>query len=312
MMVNDTSFNLLMSYAYLGKKDSEFLEYIEEQSRQGKMDIMIDSGAFTKRTMELKGSHSYDWLTMNSYCSWLNKHKDNFHKYVMLDKVADDVQSKKNYKEMIARGLNPMYVWTKYDKDIELLQEATNNNHEICVAGGQKMDDYMIQRYQQAYRYTNGKANIHSLAFFKMPEIYQLPILSSDAATWINSPGRFGTFFTYVGNGCIKAHIGFNKVLKAMKNHDKFLMEAFRRGRITPDDLRDPDNHKGSFIPFYTACIAFTQVQQYAWRLKKLRMYLSGANNFATLRALEYVNRHLKDNSLNYREWLSYYRGKKK
>ena len=91
-----------------------------------------------------------------------------------------------------------------------------------------------------------------------MPEIYQLPILSSDAATWINSPGRFGTFFTYVGNGCIKAHIGFKKVVHALKTHDKFLMEALKRGRITADDLRDPDNHKGSFIPFYTACIAFT------------------------------------------------------
>lgn len=312
MTVNDTSFNILVSYAHIGKKNSEYLEYIEEQSRLGKMDIMVDSGAFTKWQAELKGSSQCQWINMDNYCKWLDIHKDKYHKYVMLDKVGDDVQSKKNYKEMIARGYNPMYVWTKFDTDIELLQEATGRNPEICVAGGQSKNDYMKKRYQQAYKYTNGKANIHSLAYFKMPDIYQLPILSSDAATWINGPGRFGSMYAYQGNGCIQTITGHNAIMKALKNRNKYLLEQFRESGVSIDELRDSENYKGSRLPLYTACVAFTKVQQYAWRLKKLRMYLSGAITIPTLRSLEYVNKHLKDRSLNYREWLDYSFGKKR
>lgn len=89
MMVNDTSFNILVSYAHIGKKNSEYLEYIEEQSRRGKMDIMIDSGAFSKWQADLKGSRQFDWVNVSNYCKWLDVHKDNFHKYVMLDKLQD-------------------------------------------------------------------------------------------------------------------------------------------------------------------------------------------------------------------------------
>lgn len=305
MRVNDTSFNILVSYAHIGKKSSEYLEYIEEQSRQGKIDIMIDSGAYSKFGAQMKGNHSMDWITLDNYCGWLDKHKDNFHKYVMLDKIQDDAQSKKNYEEMLKRGHNPMYVLTTFDTNYDYLKYAIGKNPEICVSCGDK-SNYSMRRYQMVDKVSNGKAIIHSLAFFKFPLIYQLPILSSDAATWVNGPGRFGSMYAYKGNGCIHTINGHNQIMKEFKNRNKYLLNQFKETGVTIDDLRDRENYKGSKLPLYTGCVAFVKAQKYAWRLKKLRLYLSGAMNFKYLRALEYVNDRVDVGGMNYREWLEY------
>ena len=225
MKVNDTSFNLLISYAHVGQKNTPYFEHIREQSRLGKMDLMIDSGAFSQFYAQLKGNHNMDWITLDSYCSWLDKYQNDFHKYVMLDKIQDDVQSRKNYEEMLKRGHNPMYVFTQFDRDYDYLNYAVEHNHEICVAGGGRKTTYMVKRYQEVYKATNEKANIHSLAYFKFPTIYQLPILSSDAATWVNGPGRFGSMYAYQGNGCIQTTTGHNRIMKAFKDRNKYLLQ---------------------------------------------------------------------------------------
>lgn len=270
------------------------------------MDLMIDSGAFSKFGAQKKGNHSMDWITLDNYCSWLDKYQQYFHKYVMLDKIQDDVQSKKNYEEMLKRGHNPMYVFTIFDKDYDYLNYAVGHNHEICVAGGGTKTNYMLKRYQDVYKATSQKAKIHSLAYFKFPTIYQLPIVSSDAATWVNGPGRFGTMYAYTGNGCLQTITGHNQIMKAFKNRNKYLLEQFKETGVSIDDLRDNQNYKGNGLPLYTGCVAFVKIQKYAWRLKKLRLYLSGAINFKTLRALEYVNERVDTGCMNYREWLAY------
>lgn len=305
MRVNDTSFNILISYAHIGQKNTPYFEYIRDQSRLGKMDLMIDSGAFSKFCSQLKGNHNMDWITLDSYCSWLDKYQNDFHKYVMLDKIQDDVQSRKNYEEMLKRGHNPMYVFTTFDTDYDYLKYAIEKNPEICVSCGVK-SNYSIRRYQMVDKISNGKAIIHSLAFFKFPLIYQLPILSSDAATWVNGSGRFGSMYAYQGNGCIQTTTGHNKIMKAFKDRNKYLLQQFKETGVSIDDLRDNENYKGSRLPLYTGCVAFVKAQKYAWRLKKLRLYLSGVVNFKTLRALEYVNDRVDVGGMNYREWLEY------
>ena len=305
MMVNDTSFNILVSYAHIGKKNTPYFEYIREQSRIGKIDLMIDSGAFSKFGAQIKGNHSMDWITLDNYCSWLDKYENDFHKYVMLDKIQDDAQSKKNYEEMLKRGHNPMYVLTTFDQDYDYLKYAIENNPEICVSCGSK-SDYSIRRYQIVDKISKGKSIIHSLAFFKFPDIYRLPILSSDAATWVNGSGRFGSMYAYQGNGCIQTITGHKKIMEAFKNRNKYLIQQFKETGVFIDDLRDNQNYKGNRLPLYTGCVAFVKAQKYAWRLKKLRLYLSGAVNFKLLRALEYVNERVDTGCMNYREWLEY------
>lgn len=259
MMVNDTSFNILVSYAHIGKKNTPYFEYIREQSRLGKMDLMIDSGAFSKFGAQTKGNHNMDWITLDNYCSWLDKYEHDFHKYVMLDEIQNDAQSKKNYEEMLKLGHNPMYVLTLFDKDYDFLNYAVGKNHEICVAGGGRKTNYIYKRYLDVDKATNGKANIHSLAFFKFPDIYRLPILSSDAATWVNGSGRYGSMYAYQGNGCIQTITGHNQIMKAFKNRNKYLLQQFKETGVSIDDLRDRDNYQGSKLPLYTGCVAFVK-----------------------------------------------------
>lgn len=305
MKINDTSFNLLFSYAYVGKGNSEILEYIEDKSINGDVDIMIDSGAFTRYGYEMKGSHQGDWITLDNYCKWLDVHGNNFHKYVMMDKIGDDVQSRKNYEEMLKRGYNPMYVWTTFDKDYDYLKYAIDNNPEICVAGG-KNNDYFKQRFQQAYKISNGKADIHALAFFKFPMIYRLPIMSTDATSWLSAPHRWNSIFCYIGNGCYKRYDSIQDVLKGLKRHDKALIDSLKFANVTVQDFKNDYARGGYSLANYLSEIAILQVQDYAWRTKRLRVYLSGAQRMPILKSLDYIRTHLKEGGLNYREWKEY------
>lgn len=96
---NDTSLNILASYAYLGN-NKRFEELAFDLHRKGKINLMIDSGAFTKHNAK----SNFDFLTLNNYCNFLQKHKNECEKYVMLDVVGNESKSKANYEEMLRQG----------------------------------------------------------------------------------------------------------------------------------------------------------------------------------------------------------------
>ena len=83
MKSNDTHLNILISYAYAGKNKS-FNDLIIGESLNGTANVMLDSGAFTLFNAKQKR----DWLTLDSYCRYLDDNAHKVEKYVMLDVIG--------------------------------------------------------------------------------------------------------------------------------------------------------------------------------------------------------------------------------
>ena len=128
MKSNDTYLNLLVSFAWLGGS-GDFGKNIHQAHREGSINLMIDSGAFTQFSHGDK--KAYKHITLDNYCNYLNIYGDDCEKYVMLDKIGNEGETKSNYETMLERGLNPMYVMTMFDKDWDYLNEAINRNQHL-------------------------------------------------------------------------------------------------------------------------------------------------------------------------------------
>ena len=237
-MQNDTSFNILASYAYL--KNQSFLNDLIENARRKNINLMFDSGAVTLR--KAKGADR-DFITIDKYCQFIDKFGDYADKYIMLDVIGKHKESLANYEIMIERGLNPMFVLTHYDNDFDHLRYAVSNNPNICVAGGNFKNDWVKHRYQKAYKETNNKALIHGLAFVKFPDYLQLPLCSVDSISWYTGGASFGNIHLF--------HMG--KVVSYYQSERKQrgkvpqeIIDVLNQLRITPAQFFDKRNFVGN------------------------------------------------------------------
>ena len=196
-MRNNVSFNILASYAYLNN-DKVFCDWCFGLHKDGIANVMIDSGAFTLHNAKQKR----DWLTVDNYCRFLEKYGNNCEKYVMLDVVGNDIQSKKNYELMVSRGFEPMFVLTMFDKDWQYLNETLNTNQNICVAGGvTTKGDWMTKRFQDVSVHTDKRAKVHGLGYVTFPKMFQVPLVSVDSSSWKQAALCYGTLNYFTPQG---------------------------------------------------------------------------------------------------------------
>lgn len=188
MLSNDTSLNILWSYAYANKKD-KLADWITGLSRSGEINLMIDSGAFTKYNADLKGkSKEFSFINVDDYCKWLETYGQYVEKYVSLDVIMQHEKTKNNYELMLKRGFNPMWVLTHFDNDWDYLNAAVDNNPHVCVSGGANSNgDWIKSRYQNAFKRTGGRIKTHGLGYVKYPSMLQLPLHSVDSSSWVKA-----------------------------------------------------------------------------------------------------------------------------
>ena len=292
MKSNNTYLNVLVSYAYL-QKNKEFTDFAIDLSTSGIANVMIDSGAFTLYNAKQKR----DWLTLDNYCKFLDTYAHKVEKYVMLDVIRDEVQSKKNYEQMVNRDFNPMYVFTEKDNEWEYLNQAIDNQKHVCVAGGvSNKSQWMFKRYQDVYKKTKSRAKIHGLGFVKYPEMYQLPLHSVDSSSWIQAAQVYGNI-PYFDNGM--KGLPYNDVLKKKKKLPRPLIEIFEKLKITPKQFSNLENHKGR-VSIATVCsiIAYIEYQRVSKR-QNVNLFLASAN-VSQLKSLAYVNENYNKGTLTY------------
>lgn len=293
MKSNNTYFNLLASFAYL-HKSKDFTESLFGAHENGIANVMIDSGAFTL----FNAKQNRDWLTVDSYCDFLEKYQYKCEKYVMLDVIGDDDASKANYELMLKRDFNPMFVYTMADNDITYLKHAVENNPHVCVAGGvTSKGDWIKQRFQQVYKETNGL--IHGLGYVTYPNMYQLPLHSVDSSSWLQSGLVYGTI-PYFDNGM--KGIAYKDILKRKKKMPIQLIRQFEKHNISPKMFSDLENHKGNrSIAFMMSILAFIEYQKVSNRAG-VRLFLAVAS-YDQMRALLYVQEHLESENLTYQNF---------
>lgn len=294
MKSNNTYLNLLGSYAYLGKSKG-FCDTFFNASKEGRINTMIDSGAFTLFNSK---EGKLNWLTLDNYCKFLEVYSEYTEKYVMLDVINNHNQSKVNYELMLKRGLNPMFVFTSLDKDYTYLKEAVGNNVHLCVAGGTTAKgDWMNKRFQDVYLKTQAK--IHGLGFVKFPTIHQLPLHSVDSSTWIQASQVYGTM-VHFNEGFTK--IPYIDILRKKTKLPQIFIEKLDKYKITPKQFSDLTNHRGSYsIETMLSIEAYISFQKYSKeRGVNLFLAVSSKNNVDDIL---YIDENLNNNTLTFDRW---------
>jgi len=289
--LNNTHLNILASYAYLGKSKS-FCDTFFGLSKDGVINTMIDSGAFTLFNSQ-QGKLS--WLTLDNYCKFLDTYSIHTEKYVMLDVINNHNASKTNYETMLKRGHNPMFVFTSLDEDYTYLKQAVSNNKHLCVAGGvTTKGEWMFKRYQDVFLKT--QALIHGLGFVKFPQIYQLPMHSVDSSTWIQGAQAFGHIF-YFDNGL--SAIAYIDILKKKKKLPIQVIDLLDKFKVTPNQFSNLDNHKGALsIETMLSIVAYIEYQKYS-KDRGINLFLAGSSK-NNIEDIVYVNEQLNKNTLTY------------
>jgi hypothetical protein len=291
---NNTYLNILASYAYLGKSKS-FCDLFFGASKDGRINTMIDSGAFT---LHNSAEGKLSWLTLDNYCSFLETYSQYTEKYVMLDVINNHNQSKSNYEAMLKKGLNPMFVFTSFDNDYTYLKQAVGNNKHLCVAGGTTTKgEWMSKRFQDVYLETGAK--IHGLGYVKFPSIYQLPLHSVDSSTWIQGAQAFGHIF-YFDNGL--SAIAYKDILKNKKRLPLKVIEKLDKFKMTPKEFSNLDNHKGSnSIETMLSIDAYISYQKYS-KERGVNLFLAGSSR-NNIEDILFVDDHINSNTLTYNKW---------
>jgi hypothetical protein len=290
---NNTYLNILASYAYIGNS-KRFEETIFANTQNGRINAMLDSGAYTLHSTKTKKS----FLNIDDYCTFLEKKGHYFEKYVNFDVINNDKQSKDNYEKMLFRGFNPMFVFTNYDTDFKYLQYAAEQNEHICVSGGQLSNrKWLLKRYQDVYKYTKGK--LHGLAFVKYPDMLQVPLHSVDSSTWVLSAGAFGNL-NWFDNG-IKG-MAYIEVLKNKRSMPKVLTDTLDRFKVSVKEFSNLQNHRnGRSIGVMLSIIAYLEYQKYC-KKNNLNLFLACGNNSQVDNIL-FVDEHLNNNTLTYEKF---------
>lgn len=282
-MTNDTSNNILCSFAIFGNAKG-IIQQVMKASREGEINIMLDSGAFSAFTTK-----GYDFVTLDNYCRWLTHTADSAEKYVMLDVIGNEDATKRNYETMVKRGFNPMYVYTMTSKDNAFLLDALKNNPNVCVAGGAATKgDWMIQRYQRVVKMSEGKARIHGLAFVTFPRMLQCGLASVDSSSWAVAPMKYASI-PWFKDGIHM--LDRRRFVAGLKKRDAVCRKIADDLRLTVKDVATEENyHQTASIPFYIGVRAYMQMQRYCYR-RGLRLFFA-ISPLTQLRAVQYFNRH--------------------
>lgn len=276
----ETHFNLLISYYYA---NNAIMNCLAELVKNGEVNVMIDSGAFSAHTLGKE-------INLDEYCKFLEKYSWMAEKYVTLDCIGDEKETKKNYETMLARGFNPMYVVTTTENDFDYLRAAVENNRDICVAGGTAIrSKWMDKRFQDVYRETSGKARIHGLGYVNRNTMFNLPIASVDSSSFSSSQ-RYGALDYFQDN--------------RLKKIDKYSINkslVFRNElhQVGVKDLKSSDFRGSYSIQNLISFKAWIKYQKFA-KKNNLDLFLA-FNNKIDIDRLVYINRNI--NNLDYEEF---------
>lgn len=177
--------NLLCAYPYLKDEVVQLLKREESEIR-----FVLDSGAFTA----WKAGKA---ISLDSYCSFIEKLPIKPWRYFTLDVIGDPEGSLKNYETMLSRGFNPVPIFTR-GEDPKILEHYYSTSDLVGIGGlvGTPKNKGFINGMMDIV----GKRKVHWLGFTAMDYIKFYRPYMCDSSSW-EGVARFGTMSLYMGNG---------------------------------------------------------------------------------------------------------------
>ena len=181
-------FPILSSYAYLG---GARVDRIELLTTHPKIDVMLDSGAFTAYT-------SGKPINLDTYIKFCHEWEGKLWGYVNLDVIKNPKATYENFLEMRKQGLNPIPVCTTGSKEKQVKQMAEMAG--LIMFGGIKGTSIGTKEAIKLRTSWVGKTPVHWLGYADEPMMRAFKPYSVDVTTWQQAM-RFGRVNVYLGAG---------------------------------------------------------------------------------------------------------------
>lgn len=200
--------NRLVSYYYI-KEDLRVLSHQFENQ-------MLDSGAFTAWT---KGST----ITVEELAQFIKQYGDNFHHYINLDVIGNDIASYENYHKLKKMGINTVPVFHRLE-DWQYLHKYCQESDYICIGGCvgfsvKELIPFLDHCFAIIKQYWPKK--IHGLGITSKALMLRYPFYSVDSTSWLGS-ARFGGIMGYNDGKLVKYNSEYyNKLNKILNYKDK-------------------------------------------------------------------------------------------
>ena len=182
-------FPILISYAYAIKDPDSFKMFLDCPY----IEILLDSGAFTAKTLGLE-------IKLSDYCTFLDEYGSRLFRYLALDVVGDPAATDVNLKEMIRAGYKPVPVHVLGD-DQKRMDELFELSDYVALAGllrpgrGHSHVSYVNQKMLWA-----AGRPVHWLGFVREELFGSLMPASCDSSSWMSAL-RYGNLAYYCGRG---------------------------------------------------------------------------------------------------------------
>lgn len=275
--------NILCSYAYSCKSKS-LTSFLCKIAREAKTKLLIDSGAYTAYKIGKP-------VDLDEYIDFIKLLDDNGGAWntIQLDVLGKQGETLKNLDYMYSKGVSPMPVLTvdmKSEKSIDLVEY----NNYICLGGGQRTwggaKQWQWKRVTEVDRFTKGKAKSHYLAFVRIPDLYKLPLYSSDCSTWLAGQ-QYSRIACYVSGGVMTGGTFYHKLHHLPKKDlNPHLVRHLNRDGITKTIWRDRNKMSvgaGSYCSFKTVAAFLALCNDAQKRNKNIFLVASSCSDFETL-----------------------------
>lgn len=261
--------NLLVSHTFI--KSSQDMQRLWLPLSSA-VRLMIDSGAhtnFVNMIHRLKGKKtSTPDVELGEYIEACKRYHGHAWQYVMLDVARSPQKTDYNLNAMLDSGLVPMPVLVEIfppERAFDNVERLVAINPHIGVAGAiGAPPDYCHYRYQTAYKLSGGKAKIHGFAYARWPWLFQIPIHSADASTFVTG-FSFGYVFAYSRTRGLM-DVRWPKLTMWRSNSEiNYIVEYLLRCGVRYEELTDVASYRGSYnIPTATAIAAYLNFMRHA------------------------------------------------
>lgn len=217
--------NLLVAYPYI---TPEIIALIQE----GQQDIrfLVDSGAFTA----WKAGKP---VQLDDYCRFIETLPVTPWRYFTLDVIGDPHGTMHNYETMLARGFNPVPIFTR-GEDISVLEDYYKTSEVVGIGG--------LVGTQGNKGFVNGimekvaDRKVHWLGFTRADFIRHYRPYMCDASSW-ESGARYGTAQIYMGRG------NFAKVSRTefAQRPDSKILSRIKQLGVEADEMRFEQSWRG-------------------------------------------------------------------
>lgn len=238
-MLNDTTkLNVLVAYPYAKKPVIDLLK-----KNQSSVRFVLDSGAFTA----WKAGKP---INLDDYCRFIESLPIKPWRYFSLDVIGDPHGTMKNYETMLARGFNPVPIFTR-GEDVSVIDDYYKTSDVVGIGGlvGTPGNRGFVKGIMKHI----GQRKVHWLGFTELDFVKHYQPYMCDSSGWDQS--RYGQCKVYLGNGSF-IYTKFEKIKKSPS-----ILNCIKRLGFDIDELLNPINWKKNDLKIKIGVASFIKYQ---------------------------------------------------